>query len=135
MKRILLLFLCVTSMAQSIDVVQTTTQVNERRWLESARASYDLDETGTNVVLVQINLDVRVDRKIGSGTWEKVSLQPISFTRAGANSWVTSYTNNSGVVVTNSIRTAALSDCDRVELLSVRAAQLIKLPQAMSVNP
>lgn len=135
MKRLLALLFCLSAVAQSVDVVQTTSQVNERKWLQSATVTYGLDAAQTNVVMTQVVLNVRVERRIGAGLWESVTTQPITFTRDGATQWITSYTNAVGTVVTNNIRLAVLADCDRVDLLATRAAQLIKTPQAMAVPP
>lgn len=135
-KAILLAVLGATTvLSQGVDVATATRSFSERKFLESVNITYGLDETTTNVTVTQLVLNMKVQRKEAAGPWVTAYSQPLVLSREFATSWVLSYTNNAGTVVTNSIRTSVLSDCDRVDLLATRAVQLVKSPQAMAVPP
>lgn len=135
MKRLILFLLCaLPALAQSTEVVQTTSSVTERKSLENAVANFSIDGTGTNVVLTQLSLTVKVERKIGTQPWEKTGTIQLGWNRDTANAWVATYLNAQGQSVTNNLKVAALADCDRVELLALRAAQLIRTPKAMDTQ-
>lgn len=137
MKTKLLLALCaaITTLGQGVDVATATRSFSERKFLESVNITYGLDEATTNVTVTQLVLNVKVQRKEAAGPWVTAYNQPLVLSREFATSWVLSYTNNAGTVVTNNIRISVLSDCDRVDMLATRAVQLVKTPQAMAVPP
>ena len=116
--------------AQSVEVISSTQTIQTRSRLVSANATYAINEAGTDVVLVTLDLRSATERKIGSGNWVIHSEEIRQFSRADVESWATSYTNAQGAVVTNGIRASFLADIGRIELLPGRWRSIQLVPQA-----
>lgn len=125
------LFCAVSTLGQGVEVVTGNQLLSTRQSLERVTANYALEANGTNAAMTQVSFTVRIDQKIGAGDYVKVSETSYTLTKAGVEAWVLTYTNNQDVVVTNNIRTATLTDLDRLNLLPTRVVQFIRTPQAM----
>jgi len=134
MKKLLALPLCSTAFGQGVEVKQTTTEVTERSYLQSVRVIYGVVDS-TNVVATQIQYTIAYEEQRGSGPWIKLEPIRLGFSRLDASNWVLSYTNKSGVLVTNNIRNSVLSDFDRVDLFPARSLNILKTPQATVAQP
>ena len=137
MKNILLIAVpvlaCLAASAQSVDVIKSSQTVDTRTYLLSAIPRYEM-EGGTNMVCVSIQFNAVTERRIGGGEWQKVSEESRTYTKAGVNGWVNSYTNAQGTVVTNTVKTGLLLDISRADSLPGRWRQIILIPQA-TVTP
>lgn len=129
-----LLALTTLALAEPVEVVTQNVNLQTRSYITGASAVYALDQSGKNVVLVQLVLTTVQEKSGGGAAWEKVSSESKAYTRTGAEAWVATYTNAQGVVVTNNVKASFLADLARIELLPARQVQFAKIPQATAAS-
>lgn len=126
------LFVAAAAVAQSVDVISSSSTVETRTYLRAVNVHFAI-EGGTNMACNAITFIAVTERKVGNGAWEKSGEEHRLVTKAAATAWPDNYTNANNVVVTNAIKAGVLGDFNRADLLPPRWRSMVLVPKAVTI--